>query len=156
MNVINKNRRLFANFLLVSGIGALGLSIFAFGSHPYHPSPMSGDGPIFISIYYIFNSALLILLSILLHRKKFKAFGICSVLLFISVTISLGVFYNGDSYYDFWGFDLGKIFTKDNLFMVTVKDGISVIFLGGPIITPMFLISVYLSPIFSLFYRQDL
>ncbi len=133
----------YALFLIISGIGALWLTIMWYLASTNHnlfayktPSP-------YILYYYIFNSILMISLGCVLRFKNFKLYAALAILLGISVTASLFIFQNGNV----------KII--NNLFISTTYSGM--IFggiYGGTLLVPMFLAGVYISFLRGVQYIQ--
>lgn len=154
MKIITKKQIVFTVvFLIIAGLGALWLTFC------WNKIMNSGDtsgfgktGSMFdiglTTAYYTFNSILLILLGIVLSLKKFKVYSILAIILGFSVTISL------------FAFDLsGNSFNPiNNLFFLTVIEGMYAGFsLGGIVLVPLFLFSVYKSTFQSIkYFRKKL
>ena len=117
------NNRL-ANFFIISGIGAFYLSI----TYALLMSKISHAD----SIYYLFNSTILIASGFFYKEKNKKIFAILSCLLFVSVIGSLFINMNPGGHFE-------------SFFFFTVISGMSMFVTGGIILVPMFLISVFLS-----------
>ncbi|MFA7285523.1 MAG: hypothetical protein WC011_01590 [Candidatus Paceibacterota bacterium] len=133
--------RVWPWFLILSGIGAFWLTACYFfmsawvdGSREYG-SNNSSMSP-FLAIYYGFNSLLLLMSGMSLRVKYFREYSILSILLAISVTSSFFILVQPDQGIDFF----------NTLFGDTVYLGMFIgMLLGGIVLVPMFLISVYLS-----------
>lgn len=141
MKTITKKEIIYwAIFLILAGIGALWLTfwwnkIMNSGDVSGFGKPESMFDVSLTTIYYTFNSILLILSGIILSLKKFKIYSILVIILGISVTISL------------FAFDLSTGFNPiKNLFLLTIVEGMYGGFaVGGFVLVPIFLFSVYRS-----------
>jgi len=127
--------KIFPWFLILSGVGALWLTVWFFIM-----SASVADGEysrnIILTIYYAVNSLLLLMSGISLRLKYFREYSLLSILLGISVTVSLFIFTSpedGINFFSTW-------------FVATVMLGVLMGFqVGGIVLVPMFLISVYTS-----------
>ena len=141
MKTIRERNILRFSFLLIlSGLGAIWLSIvwrhMIFKDGLGLSNGVALDNVLFL--YYIFNSSLLIILGILIRIKQFRIFSFLSILLCISVSLSLVI-------------SRGNV----NLFIYTLFNGITFYFAGGPILIPMFLISVYKSVFLAFLFTRN-
>jgi|GEM_PF-5559361 hypothetical protein len=141
MKITKKYANGLGVFFIASGVGALWLTFM------WYRMNMEGQSPSdFISFpvlfYYIFNSLLLLFVGISFRAKRFKQYAVLAVLLAISVTASL--FVPGHNQY---------VLGDTNLFIFTVYTG--VLFgasVGGFILVPMFLASVYIGAVYGVMY----
>lgn len=135
LKIISTNKRKkFSLLLLIAGICGL-LLTYGFTILSYHNTYTVGfsEKDVFngfpVVYYYVFNSSLLILLSVFLYKKLFKIYSVFSFILTISVLFSLFV-----------------IGVKSNLFIFTIIYGITMGYsFGGPLLVPLFLYTVFKS-----------
>lgn len=136
--ITRKKSNSFALFLLISGLGALWLTFWWYsttlGNNSIGGRSHFSSFPVLY--YYVFNSALLILMGIVLRLRNFKIYSILAIILGISVSISLFIFGNGN------------VRITNNFFIYTTYLGMTAgTMYGGIILVPMFLSGVYISTI---------
>lgn len=129
----NKYKKL-ALFTIISGLGALWLSIMYYVMS--EADILSHDKfDIYLTIYYIINSFLMIISGIVLIYNKYRIYIIISLFLLLSVVLSFLVPHGSDS----WNL-VGNVFMMTAFLSMTF--GIQV---GGIVLTPMFLGAVFLN-----------
>lgn len=133
---------------LLSSVGAFWLSFQWFYYNNQGGDFIGSDFPLIQTFrYYLFNSFLLLLLYIFLVKKFYKIHGYLSVLLTLSVLFSLFMF-PSFNFLNIFSYDISYLISvpftvKDNLFFETVGAGIMYFIYGGPILIPLFFVSIF-------------
>lgn len=157
MKIINQKKLFQIEFItLLSSVGAFWLTYSWFNINK-DSEFIGSDFPLVqTSIYYLFNSFLLLLLYVFLVKKFYKIHGYLSVLLTLSVLFSLFMF-PSFNFLNIFSYDISYLISvpfsiKDNLFFETIISGMLVFLYGGPILIPLFFISIFKNTRYGLLY----